>query len=274
MKLLKLLCVVTALGSVLTPLFSQTYLGNYTGHDVSNHGVTVRSDTTAVRFVFYRDDIARVDFLPGPSTVADSSFAVIRDTTQSVAFTVVDSDSQLSISSVSLQIICRKNPMRISYSDGSGKLLLAEPLSGGLATNGVQRWATFSIRADDHYYGTGERGTAMDKTRTGVRQLQHTNVRLRRPSWYDEHQHTVRSIRERIRTVFRQYVQGAVRFRSNRPATICLQSVRRRAFVLPHGRDYNSGTTGSIHVADRTPAFTSQMGIRLYSVKIRIQKRN
>ncbi|MEK6571439.1 MAG: TIM-barrel domain-containing protein, partial [Bacteroidota bacterium] len=34
---------------------------------------------------------------------------------------------------------------------------------GGLATNQAERWAVFSLSSDEHFYGTGERGTSLDK---------------------------------------------------------------------------------------------------------------
>jgi alpha-glucosidase (family GH31 glycosyl hydrolase) len=151
---------------LLSSLFgatAQTFFGNYTGHIVTGKAITVLAGSSAVRFSFYRPDILRVDFLPSLGTVFDSSLVVIRDTTENVGVSILESDSTLEIGSTDVKVICRKHPLRISYYDQSGQLVLVEPSSGGLATNGPERWAVFELRADEHFYGTGERGTSLDK---------------------------------------------------------------------------------------------------------------
>ncbi len=144
-------------------LKSQTYLGNYTSYKIEGKAVQVFADTESVTFIFYRPDILRVDFLPSLSTRFDSSFVVIKDTAETVNINVSENDSSLIISSSELKIICRKNPLRISYFDSQDKLLLSEPITGGIGYNQNQRIINFKITSGDHFYGTGERGTSLDK---------------------------------------------------------------------------------------------------------------
>lgn len=144
---------------------AQTYLGDYFRHYVSGKTIVVESAPQAsasVRFIFYQPEILRVDFLPEPGAISDSTFVVIQDTTATVNFSISETDSTLLISSSALTIVCRKSPLRISYFDASGARLLAEPLAGGLATLGAQQLATFEITDRDHYYGTGARGVSLD----------------------------------------------------------------------------------------------------------------
>jgi alpha-glucosidase (family GH31 glycosyl hydrolase) len=148
----------------LLPLVdAQTFLGGFTGYTVRGKAITVRADTASVRFIFYKPEVLRVDFLPSPTTVLDSSFVVIQDTVENVVVFILETDSTFQVSSSAIRILCQKNPLRISFYNGSGQLLLAEPASGGLATNQAERWAVFSLTPDDHLYGTGERGTSLDK---------------------------------------------------------------------------------------------------------------
>lgn len=141
----------------------QTYLGNFTGFSIVRKAATVYADSSALRFIFYRSDIVRVDFLPSPATISDSSFVVVQDTVANVAVSVIETDSTLSFFSSNITIICGKYPLRVSYYTAAGKPLLAEPAGGGIATFNKQRMAKFSLAPDDHFYGTGERGTALDK---------------------------------------------------------------------------------------------------------------
>lgn len=142
---------------------AQTSLGNFSGYTQGGSVVSIGADSASVRFSFLRPDVLKIEFAPLPSTRFDSSFAVLRDTSVAVAPSVVETESTLTIASAALQVHCTKSPLRFSFLDGSGKMLLAEPASGGLGTNGLVRIARFTLAPDDHFYGTGERGTAIDK---------------------------------------------------------------------------------------------------------------
>jgi len=160
--LLSLLFWLAPLTGPVQETIAQTFLGNYSGHNVNGKAISVNAGSASIRFIFYQPDILRVDFLPTPATLFDSSFVVIRDTTQTVGMTIMSTDSTLEIASSAIKIVCAKNPLRVAYYTGAGKALLAEPGSGGLASNGGARLATFSLSPDDHFYGTGERGIGLD----------------------------------------------------------------------------------------------------------------
>lgn len=157
-----LVAVVTGAFASAIPGSAQTYLGGYTGYDGAGRAINVHAGAATIRFVFYTTDVMRVDFLPVGGTVLDSSFVVIRDTVMPVAVTVSDAESVLTLSTTSLRIEIRKTPLRISYRTPAGQLLLAEPASGGLATQFAARFATFALDPSGHFYGTGERGIGLD----------------------------------------------------------------------------------------------------------------
>lgn len=142
---------------------AQTFLGNYTSHSSAGNVVTVFADTSSLKFIFYKPDIVRVDFSPSPSTLIDSSFIVIQDTIENVNFSIQDYTDRIEISTSSLQINCSKFPLRFSIENSFGELLLSEPSQGGVSSNNLERSANFSMDNNDHFYGTGERGTNLDK---------------------------------------------------------------------------------------------------------------
>lgn len=154
--------IISFLIIIQAETYSQTYLGNYTSHNVSGKVITVQADTSLVKFIFYKQDVLRVDFLPSPASATDSTFVVIRDTAENVSTNINESDSLLEISSSTIRITCKKFPLRITYSNTSGKILLTEPVSGGLATNNSERSVVFSINMNERFYGTGERGIGLD----------------------------------------------------------------------------------------------------------------
>ena len=138
-------------------------LGDFTGFTRYGNVVTLRTSGSSVNISFYAKDVVRVDLLPSPLAAADSSFAVIRDVSGDIPATILETDSSLTISSQMLRVHCRKFPLRLAFIDSSGRQLVAEPVSGGMAARGEERTARFSIRPDEHFYGTGERGTSLDR---------------------------------------------------------------------------------------------------------------
>ena len=142
---------------------SQTHLQNFSSYAVDGRSVIVHVDTSTVRFIFYQSDIVRVDYLPLPSSLLDSSYVVVQDTSSAVAVEVTNTDTSLSLSTSSLTITCSKTPFRVSYRTSSSTPLLSEGAAGGFFSSGYGRGVSFLLGANDHFYGTGERGTSLDK---------------------------------------------------------------------------------------------------------------
>jgi alpha-glucosidase (family GH31 glycosyl hydrolase) len=138
-------------------------MGNFSNYARDVHSVVVRSDSAAVRLSFYSHEIVRFDYLPSPQALIDTSFVVLQAPRDNAQFTIRDSDSALTILSTRLAVRFHKHPLRISIQDSLGRVLLSEPRSGGLSVHGQSRALRFSMHTDDHFYGTGERGIALDK---------------------------------------------------------------------------------------------------------------
>jgi alpha-glucosidase (family GH31 glycosyl hydrolase) len=155
--------LLIALHVPVVEVSGQTHPGNLNSYSVEGKAITLLADSGRIQFVFFAADIVRVNFFPTPASVPDSSFVVVRDTTETGAVSVVDEDSVLRISTPQMHVTCEKKPLRISYYDASMALLLTEGSSGGFTNNGQSRGIKFELRSDDHFYGTGERGTALDK---------------------------------------------------------------------------------------------------------------
>lgn len=141
---------------------AQITLGAFTGVEQRGSTVVVHAGPSSVRFSLYAPDILRVDFIPGPSSSGDSSLVVLREP---LNFTCVvrEDDSTLVIVADSLRVLCAKYPLRISFQNPAGKPLCGEPADGGLEARGERRIARFSLPHGHHFYGTGERGIALDR---------------------------------------------------------------------------------------------------------------
>jgi alpha-glucosidase (family GH31 glycosyl hydrolase) len=142
---------------------AQIYPGDVTGITQTDRSVTLRAGEFSVRFMLYGPQVLRVDLLYGQTATPESSFVVIRDTTEALSITVEETDSTVSITSGLLRVLCTKSPLRIAYFDDvKSKFLLAEPASGGFGVSPPYPFATFALQPDDHFYGTGERGIGLD----------------------------------------------------------------------------------------------------------------
>lgn len=137
-------------------------MGNFKSFSVAGKSIEVRTDTSAFRFIFYKPNLVRVDFLPSQATTFDTSVVVIQDTTTPVSYSIADSDSTLALETCSLSIVCRKFPLRIGFYSADGQFIVGEPLSGGAAFHQSERITNFSIQPNEHFYGTGERGVSLD----------------------------------------------------------------------------------------------------------------
>lgn len=157
----KRLFILSIFIAVTSP--AQTFLGNFVKYETDSASVTVRTDGAEVRLYFYSDDIVRLDYLPTDASTADSSFVVLRNPSQTVHRKIDEFDSSLVIRSAGITVRIQKFPVRFSFIDSLGRTFLSEPRSGGAAFNHDSRILRFTMSPDDHFYGTGERGTALDR---------------------------------------------------------------------------------------------------------------
>jgi alpha-glucosidase (family GH31 glycosyl hydrolase) len=140
----------------------QTRLGPYTGHTVDGPVVSITAAPATVRLTLLREDLVRVDVLPGPGSAPESSFVVLTPPLAPPPISVADGDSALTITTPGITVVAGKFPLRLRFF-GPGGELLAEPADGGPATLGVERSLTFALDPAEHLYGSGLRGPGMDR---------------------------------------------------------------------------------------------------------------
>lgn len=141
---------------------AQNKLGNLTGYQQTDQTLFLDAGNSAVRMVIYKPGIVRVDYLPTKSTRFDTSLVVIRDADSNVHYTVKDMGDSLYVTTAALHITINKKPLRLSYRDSSGHLLLKDAGNGGFEADSARRSVTFRLRKNEHFYGTGERGIGLD----------------------------------------------------------------------------------------------------------------
>jgi oligosaccharide 4-alpha-D-glucosyltransferase len=154
-------CLVTFLA--VTEATAQTFLGDYTGHARQDGSVVVRAESSSLRLTFYTPDIVRVDCLFPGDSVPDSSFTVVAQPEHGLAVTLDERDSVLVVSAGGVKVRIGKYPVRLQMLDSANAELLSEPSAGGMGWRGARRILRFTMNDRMHFYGTGERGTALDR---------------------------------------------------------------------------------------------------------------
>jgi len=144
------------------PCDSQSRIGNLSYWYVNGKTVQVHSGPSVLKMTFYRADIVRIDLLPDSLSFPDSSFVVIRDGSNSLYPLVTERDSSIAVTSGYLTVDCTKYPIKLTFTDGFGNILMSEGNEGGFTwLNGTWTY-TFHVQNDEHFYGTGERSNRLD----------------------------------------------------------------------------------------------------------------
>ncbi len=138
-------------------------IGNLTRHSLEGNTAILNVDSGSVKVTFYSSDIVRIDQIPGPRYVLDSSFVVIQTPSAVTAVTLFETDSNLVLKTDRMRIVCEKYPMRLIFYSDDGKKLLEQSLRKNSPTTDRSRRLQFVMQHNDHFYGTGERGTQLDK---------------------------------------------------------------------------------------------------------------
>lgn len=151
-------------------LLAQTTLQEFHSYSTTDRSVILSVDDATIYITFYRNDIVKIAYAPAIASEFKKSEMVLQDSTETVSFTVSETQTDLTISSDEIDIVCTKNPFRISYFDKSGKLLIGDSKdeNGGLGyqladdlPNGL-RFVAFETQDEERFYGSGARGNGLN----------------------------------------------------------------------------------------------------------------
>jgi len=129
--------------------------GAYMDHRTDGASVVVEGEGATAHITFYRSSVVRVDWLP-PGRTPDSSFAVVQSPEPEIEPTVHMGPDALWVRSPQMTVAVQKRPLRLRFTDGAGRELVAEVDSGFVARD-TARSIRFSLTPDTRLYGTGER---------------------------------------------------------------------------------------------------------------------
>src|SRR5919107_1845307 len=149
-------------------------VGELLDHD--DNGLRLRAGSTTVEVVALAPDLFRVGMFPAGGPPAYDSEAIAREDWDPVELSMQESDAELTLSTTAATARISLNPLRIGFSDGSGREFAVDDPELGMGAVETTDADIFSeplgspVRlykrreAGERYFGCGERTSGLEKT--------------------------------------------------------------------------------------------------------------
>jgi oligosaccharide 4-alpha-D-glucosyltransferase len=139
--------------------------GNYISHQQTGSQLNVLSETGNFLITFYEKNLVKSEFVPGGSTVSDTSFTVVGSP---ASFTPLLSESVDTLKFIhgDLEVIIPKQPVRLIYVYRNDTLLRENPGYYSQQTGGGIR---FSTNPGTYYYGGGSHAIPYERSGKNLR---------------------------------------------------------------------------------------------------------
>jgi alpha-glucosidase len=146
--------------------------------DNDDNGLRMRAGSTTVEVVALAPDLFRVGMFPAGGPPAYDSEAIARKDWDPVEVSMQESDEELTLSTTAATARISLNPLRIGFSDGSGREFAVDDPELGMGAVETVDADIFSeplgspVRlykrreAGERYFGCGERTSGLEKTGT------------------------------------------------------------------------------------------------------------
>src|SRR5918997_6122498 len=144
--------------------------------DHDDRGLRVKSGATTVEVVALAPDLFRVGMFPAGGPPAYDSEAIAREDWDPVELSMQESEAELTLSTTAATARISLNPLRIGFSDGSGREFAVDDPELGMGAVETADADIFSeplgspVRlykrreAGERYFGCGERTSGLEKT--------------------------------------------------------------------------------------------------------------
>lgn len=152
-------------------------------------GVTLVMSPGTMKLTVCSDRIVRVMYSPTATLPAGQDFVVTNHSWPRVSFKVAAAAGKITVSTRQLKVAVDKATGAVSFSDASGKLLLAEPAGGGKTMTAVtvngesayQPQQSFTSPAGEFLYGLGQFQDGVWNWRGMPEQLRQLNTQISIP---------------------------------------------------------------------------------------------
>jgi alpha-glucosidase len=138
------------------------HIGNVQNVEVLPDGVELTAGSAKVRITAFRDGVLRVRVAPQGNFPQDFSWAVIQ-APQPPAVKVEDGSDEVRISAGDVNVVVKKAPLLISFTNSAGVPILEDQPTLPMAWNGdsVHIWKRMPL--DENYFGLGDKAGRMNR---------------------------------------------------------------------------------------------------------------
>lgn len=164
---MRIIAALIVFCSAAIPCFSQQgKTGNCLSYSISGSTVVFHCDSSRdVSIKLCSPSLLKIHYAPpGRPAAANGSFAVVNDNIDlPPTVTVEESPQAYELFTGKLRIRVNKSPFQLQLFDKYQKLLLGDHADKGLINDG-ERIATYkTLRADEHFFGLGEKAGPLDR---------------------------------------------------------------------------------------------------------------
>jgi alpha-glucosidase len=162
-KLFFILSLVITFFSV--SLFAQNkiirQIGNFKSYTKETGGILINADNAKIKISVYSPEIIRIRATQ-EEFQKDFSYAVIKEP-QGEFEKISDENDKLELTTPALKVIVQKNPIRIKFTDKSGKILNEDYGEMGITWQGTEVKNHKKLFADEKFIGLGEKTGNLDR---------------------------------------------------------------------------------------------------------------
>jgi alpha-glucosidase len=154
--------LICALGGGAALAQGWQHVGKVQRVDKRSDGVELTAGSAKVLVTAFCDGVFRVRVAPKGVFSKDFSWAMM-ESPAPPPVKIEENEKEIRISSGALVAVIQRTPLLINFSDGSGKVFLADEPSLPMAWNGQRVHVWKKMPADENYYGLGDKAGPMNR---------------------------------------------------------------------------------------------------------------
>jgi alpha-glucosidase len=135
-------------------------IGNMDSYKKTDNGVLISAPPAKLSISVIAPDVIRVRLTTNGTFAPDSSWAVITHKIGDQNFSLNDTDKELILTTASGSLHIQKKPIRLSFYDGSGKLVSSDDAAKGIAWSGTESAVWKTMPQNESYFGLGEKASS------------------------------------------------------------------------------------------------------------------
>ena len=138
---------------------SNQSLGAYLSHSTIENGILIEANNAKAFITIYSDEIIRIRITQEDTN--DFSYALVA-TPIATKFSVSETATEISLSTVSVELVIQKSALRFSFFDANNNLLNEDDTAFGTSWIGTEMTTYKRLQEGERFIGLGEKTGNLD----------------------------------------------------------------------------------------------------------------